>query len=56
MDYIHYNPVKHGLVKTVNEWPHSTFHHLVKQGIYPKNWGGTDQELNTGERKESDTE
>lgn len=53
MDYIHYNPVKHGLVKTVKEWPHSTFHHLVKQGFYPENWEGTEQDINTGERPES---
>ena len=39
MDYIHYNPVKHGLVKNVHEWPYSTFHQKVKQGIYPVNWG-----------------
>lgn len=39
MDYIHYNPVKHGLVKKVVDWPHSTFHRYVKQEIYPANWG-----------------
>jgi putative transposase len=31
MDYIHYNPVKHGWVKTIKEWPYSTFHRLVKK-------------------------
>lgn len=40
IDYVHINPVKHGLVKQVKDWPHSTFHHLVKQGIYPEDWGG----------------
>lgn len=39
MDYAHFNPVKHGLVKRVADWPHSTFHRYVKQGIYPENWG-----------------
>ena len=43
MDYIHYNPVKHGLVKDVNEWPHSTFHPLVAEGIYPEDWAGLDK-------------
>ncbi len=38
-DYIHYNPVKHGLVKQVKDWPYSTFHHYVKKGFYPSNWG-----------------
>jgi putative transposase len=40
MDYVHFNPVKHGLVKHVIDWPVSTFHTLVKQGIYPADWGG----------------
>lgn len=40
MDYIHYNPVKHGYVNSVAEWPHSTFHRHVKDGIYPEDWGG----------------
>ena len=40
MDYLHFNPVKHGLVKTVNEWPWSSFHRLVNDGVYLSNWGG----------------
>ena len=40
MDYVHFNPVKHGLVKHVADWPYSTFHRLVKQKIYPPDWGG----------------
>ena len=32
MDYIHFNPVKHGYVKSVIEWPYSTFHRYVRQG------------------------
>lgn len=46
MNYIHYNPVKHGLVRQVAEWPYSTFHRLVRQGIYPPDWaaGPTDFE------------
>jgi len=46
MDYIHYNPVKHGLVKTVNEYPYSTFHRYVNQGIYPASWAGNDLKQN----------
>ncbi|WP_022949761.1 REP-associated tyrosine transposase [Methylohalobius crimeensis] len=34
-DYIHYNPVKHGYVKRVMDWPYSTFHREVERGIYP---------------------
>ena len=40
MDYVHFNPVKHGLVKYVKDWPHSTFHRLVEQGVYPLDWAG----------------
>ena len=40
MDYIHFNPVKHGLVKRVRDWPYSTFHRSVKNGDYPPDWGG----------------
>jgi putative transposase len=38
-DYIHYNPVKHGLVNRVGDWPYSTFHRYVTEGIYPESWG-----------------
>jgi putative transposase len=38
-DYIHYNPVKHGQVLRVRDWPYSSFHRLVKEGIYPIHWG-----------------
>ena len=40
VDYVHYNPVKHGLVNHVKDWPHSTFHRYVAMGTYPENWGG----------------
>jgi putative transposase len=36
--YIHFNPVKHGYVKRVADWPHSSFHRWVRQGIYPIDW------------------
>jgi putative transposase len=38
MDYIHYNPVKHGLVECPHDWPHSTFHRWVKEGAYRTDW------------------
>jgi putative transposase len=41
VDYVHFNPVKHGLVKAVAEWPHSTFHRLVEQGVYPADCAGS---------------
>jgi len=39
MDYIHFNPVKHGLVDLVVQWPYSTFHRLSESGLYPIQWG-----------------
>ncbi len=42
VDYIHYNPVKHGLVQSVGEWPWSTFHRYVREGYYASDWGDKD--------------
>ena len=38
VDYVHSNPVKHGHVNRVVDWPWSTFHRDVKRGIYPADW------------------
>jgi len=38
LEYIHYNPVKHGLVTRVADWPWSTFHRYVRDGIYTRDW------------------
>ncbi|MGL3106879.1 REP-associated tyrosine transposase [Bradyrhizobium sp. BR 1432] len=40
VDYIHFNPVKHGLVTRVRDWSLSSFHRYVDQGILPLDWGG----------------
>jgi putative transposase len=40
VDYIHFNPVKHRLVARVRDWPYSSFHRLVKLGVYPYDWAG----------------
>lgn len=34
VDYVHYNPVKHGLVERLEDWPWSTYHRYVKEGLY----------------------
>ncbi|MFZ6846031.1 REP-associated tyrosine transposase [Undibacterium sp. RuTC16W] len=39
VDYIHWNPVKHGLVTRAGDWPHSTFHRYVAQEMLPSDWG-----------------
>ena len=45
MDYVHFNPIKHDLVRRVADWPFSTFHALVKQGVYAPDWCGGDDAL-----------
>lgn len=39
VDYIHWNPVKHGLVARAIEWPYSTFHRYLADGAYAADWG-----------------
>ena len=39
MDYIHFNPVKHGLVSAPKDWEYSSFHRLAEQGKYDREWG-----------------
>ena len=40
VDYVHMNPLKHGHVKCVQDWPYSTFHRYVEIGVYHSNWCG----------------
>jgi putative transposase len=42
LDYIHWNPCKHGLVRRVVDYPWSTFSRYVTAGHYPSDWGCTD--------------
>ena len=48
MDYLHYNPVKHGLVKQVNDWPYSSFHRYLEAGMYPTDWTAASPADETG--------
>jgi len=43
IDYVHWNPVKHGWAKQAADWPYSSFHRYVKLGIYPLDWGGAEE-------------
>jgi putative transposase len=40
VDYIHFNPVKHGHVQRVRDWPYSSFHRYVEEGTLPDDWAG----------------
>jgi len=52
MDYIHFNPVKHGLTRDPSDWPFSSFRLCVAAGHYPAGWlGGDTRLLETGERR-----
>jgi putative transposase len=50
IDYIHYNPVKHGYVSRPVDWPYSSIHRYVADGQMPGDWGanGLDLQENTG--------
>ena len=49
IDYIHYNPVKHGVVASPADWRTSTFHRFVAEGIYAADWGGPDEMIEVPE-------
>ena len=49
VNYVHINPMKHGYVKQVTDWPWSSFHVYVEKGIYPQNWAGTNEEFSPSE-------
>src|SRR5436309_2300847 len=40
VEYCYINPVKHGLVRRVRDWPHSSFHRDVRAGLFPLDWAG----------------
>jgi hypothetical protein len=51
-DYIHFNPVKHGLVEHPGEWPHSFFRRCVGGGLYQAGWmRSAGEPPETGERR-----
>lgn len=41
VNYIHYNPVKHGHVARPIDWPHSSFHRFVRDGLLTPDWAST---------------
>ena len=48
VDYIHYNPVKHGLVARPSEWPWSSFRRAVASGWYEPSWGASEPAVIAG--------
>lgn len=45
LNYIHYNPIKHGYVKQTIDWKPSSFHKFLKMEYYEKDWGNTEEEI-----------
>ncbi|UXJ52816.1 REP-associated tyrosine transposase [Pseudomonas citronellolis] len=45
VDYIHFNPCKHGHVQRVVDWPWSSFHRYVRNGVLPADWAGGNGEV-----------
>lgn len=43
VDYIHYNPVKHGHVARASDWPYSSIHRLVAAGALTSDWAWDDE-------------
>ena len=43
LDYIHFNPVKHGYVQSAKDWPYSSFYRWVRRGVYPDNWAASSE-------------
>jgi putative transposase len=52
MDYVHFNPVKHGFADRATDWPFSSFHRCVARGLYPAVCGhGGGEPPERGERR-----
>jgi len=49
VDYIHFNPVKHGYVEKAVDWHYSSIHRYISQGVLAANWGGGYAEDSVGE-------
>jgi putative transposase len=49
VDYVHFNPVKHGLVARAVDWPYSSFRQAVRRGHYPADWAQADDVGRFGE-------
>jgi len=48
LDYIHFNPVKHGYVNRPADYPHSSFSEWVRYGVYEPGWGLSAPETQKG--------
>ncbi len=49
VDYIHYNPVKHGYVERASDWKYSSIHRYIKAGVLDADWGFCEAVSKSGE-------
>jgi putative transposase len=49
LDYVHYNPVRHGLTDAAANYPHSSFRKFVEAGQYDPSWGNIGSQELTGD-------
>ena len=48
VDYVHINPIKHGWASRLGDWPHSSFHRYVREGVLAADWAGEVEEDDFG--------
>ena len=49
VDYIHYNPVKHGYINRAADWPYSSIHRYIRSGMLDKDWGTNKMVVRSGD-------
>jgi len=49
VDYIHYNPVKHGYITKASEWQYSSIHRYIKSGLIDEDWGADKEVMRDGD-------
>ena len=52
VDYIHYNPVKHGVAVRPVDWPYSSIHRYIRNGVLDSDWGSCPVSLSDGVGRE----
>jgi len=49
VEYIHYNPVKHGYITKASLWPYSSIHRYINSGMIDEDWGANKMVLEDGD-------
>jgi putative transposase len=50
IDYIHYNPVKHGHARSAAAWAYSSFHGYMRAGVLPPDWAAEPEQTRLAHR------